>query len=105
MVTAEFTQYLLPDGRQKQATFEIADDLQSHLTTIEAVGARLECEVLTTGAVSLTVTSEDGNDFDIELVPNGPEVPAAVDRLVRRFNEDAYLKYVEHCEQCEEEAL
>jgi hypothetical protein len=39
--------------------------------------------MLTTGEISLTIADDDG-DVDIEVVPNGPEVPAAVDRLILR---------------------
>jgi hypothetical protein len=37
-----------------------------------------------TGDASFTIAGPDG-DEDIELVMNGPGVPAAVDNLVKRF--------------------
>lgn len=91
MITAEFTQYLRPNGTPKPVTINIADDLSGHLDAIGKVGARLECEVLTTGEVSLTIFDPElEQDFDIELVPNGPGVPDAVDRLIRRFTQEQY---------------
>ena len=91
MIPVEFTQYLRPDGRQKSVTMHVADDLCSQYEAIKEVGARLECEVLMTEEVSLTIfdpSSED--DFDMELEQNGPDVPAAVDRLIRRFKQVEY---------------
>ncbi len=92
MQTAHFTQFMLPDGRQKQVEMDVADDLAANLAAIDAAGARLECEILTTGQVSLTIFDpESETDYDIELVTNGPEVPKAVDRLIRRFHLGAYI--------------
>ena len=91
MFPVEFTQYLLPDGHQKSVTMHVADDLLPQYEAIKDLGLRLECEVLTTGAVSLTIfdpPTED--DFDIELEQNGPAIPAAVDRLIRRFKQEDY---------------
>ncbi len=69
----------------------VADDLSPQYEAMKDAGARLECEVLTTGVVSLTVFDPSGeNDFDIELEQNGRGIPAAVDRLIRRFKQAEY---------------
>lgn len=83
-----FTQYLRPHGRKIAQFFpvdgrELFDLAEKFLKS----GGRYECEVLTTGHVSLTAVHRvDGEDQDVvtEICSNGPAVPAAVDRLVRR---------------------
>lgn len=54
-------------------------------------GFRFECEQLTTGDVSLTISDDDG-DYAFQVVPNGSDVPGAVDRLVLEFDVPAALK-------------
>jgi hypothetical protein len=91
MIAVEFTQYLRPDGRTKPATINVADDLSTHIEVIKRMGARLECEVLMPDMVSLTISDPElEEDFDMELVPNGPGVLDAVDRLIRRFTQEQY---------------
>ena len=94
MKIVEFTQFCLPDGRQKQITTEVADDLAPQLSSIESVGARLEAEILTTGEVSLSISVPWEGNFDTIVVQNGPEVSGAVDKLIRRFSQEAYEKYI-----------
>lgn len=79
-----FTQFLRPDGRQTSLTIERPADVAELAKAIIGRGYRFECEELVTGYVSLTVADDKG-DHDIEVVPNGPEVPAAIDRMIRRF--------------------
>jgi len=67
-------------------------DLRPRLDAIKVAGLRLECEVLTTGEVSLTITDPEEGDFDSEVVANGPGVPSAIDRLIRRFDVEVYSK-------------
>lgn len=78
-----FTQYLFPNGRKVKVSIERPLEIATKAADIIASGKRFECEMLTTGDVSLTIADDDG-DQDIEVVPNGPDVPAAVDRLVLR---------------------
>lgn len=85
--TAEinFTQYLRPDGRAVPVRIARPVEIAAKAEAIIARGFRFECEQLSSGDVSLTITDPDEGDMDIEVVPNGPEVPAAVDRLIERF--------------------
>jgi hypothetical protein len=78
-----FTQYLRPDGRKVAAEFECSEQLEALANEFIAAGGYFECEHLTTGHASLTAGYND-EDIAIELVPNGPEVPAAVERLVHK---------------------
>ena len=52
---------------------------------IVARGYRFECEMLPTHEISLTITNDKKGDVAIEIVPNGPEVPVAVDRMIEEF--------------------
>ena len=83
-----FRQYKLPGGAfgtrwiaRPAAILELAERFQ-------AEGGRFEAEILSTGEVSLTAEWDDDygetHTIAIEVVPNGPDVPLAVDRLVER---------------------
>lgn len=84
MAAIEFTQYIMPYGRPQPVSIDRPDEIAAKAKAITDEGYRFECEVLSTGEVSLTVCDDDG-DLDIEVVPNGPSVPEAVDRLITRF--------------------
>jgi len=77
-----FTQYLRPDGRRTMTEIDRPPEIEALALKIAAAGGRFESEHLTTGHASLTVAYL-GDDIAIEVCRNGPEVPAAVDRLVR----------------------
>jgi len=81
-----FTQYLRPNGRQEIVHIERPDDIAAQAEKIVAAGFALECEVLMTGHVSFSIAGDKG-DVDIEVVPNGPGVPDAIDRMITRFSE------------------
>ncbi len=96
MITTKWIQYMLPDGHQKHIERDVADDLQPQLDAIAEAGCRLECEVSITGEVSFTIFDpESEEDVCIELVENGPKVPAAVDKLIRGFSVEAMRKLIE----------
>ncbi len=83
-----FKLYCSPHGVQKMILIERPDDITEMARELVAVGVRLEAEVLSTGEASLTAERDDeDNEVDvlaIEVVPNGPGVKDAVDRLIRR---------------------
>jgi hypothetical protein len=85
MADITFTQFLRPFGRPTPVSINRPDDISSKAVEIRERGFRFECEELWTGEVSLTISNDDG-DHDIEVVPNGPDVPAAVDRMISRFH-------------------
>ena len=83
-----FTQYIRPSGRPVPVRIDRPDDVAAKAQRIIDAGYRFETEVLTTGMVSFTIYSPAvDEDMAIELVENGPEVPAAVDRLINEFEE------------------
>lgn len=82
-----FTQYLRPNGRTAPVEIGRSAEVEQKAQEIMAAGYRFECEHLTTGHASLTIHDPRiEEDVAIEVVPNGPGVPAAVDRLVMGFN-------------------
>ena len=85
MSAVVFTQFLRPDGRPVERHVERPEEIARLAESIITAGGRFEAEVLTTGDVTLTVERGDGDDGPIamEVCPNGPGVPSAVDRLVR----------------------
>lgn len=87
MPKIEFTQYLLPNGRRSTVYIDRPDPIYRQAQAIIARGLRFECEILTNGLVSLTITDEDEGDLITSIVPNGPDVPDAVDRMIQRFTE------------------
>jgi len=85
-----FTQFLLPDGRRTQVSIERPEPILEKAQAIIDAGYRFECEELVTGQASFTISDDDG-DAAIEVVMNGPGVPAAVDRLVTNFNLSSHI--------------
>lgn len=88
MPDIQFTQYLMPHGRKDTVRIDRPADIAAKANAIFEAGYSLGCEMLSDyRTISLTVEDEDG-DFDIEVCANGPEVPAAVDRLITRAAEN-----------------
>lgn len=90
-----FTQYLMPDGRAKEVSFECEEYQDSLVQDLVNAGCRFEVEMLSTGEVSLTVEYEDPNGENItlahEICPNGPEVGIAIEQLIH----GAHVSYKE----------
>jgi len=83
-----FTQFMRPDGRKHPVTIERPPDIETLAKAIMQAGCRFEIEVLQTGAVSMEIVTDVPdpdlrNVVAIEICPNGPQVPEAVDRLVK----------------------
>lgn len=85
MANIYFTQYLRPDGRKSAVKIDRPDHIAKAADFIRSNGFRFEIEELTTGEVSMTI-SDDHDDYHRMLCPNGPEVPATVDELVKTFD-------------------
>jgi hypothetical protein len=81
-----FTQYLLPNGRKRQEKIDRSPEIEELAERFIKAGGRYECEILTTGHVSITavyVVDEEEQDIVIKVCQNGSEVPDAVDYVVR----------------------
>ena len=76
-----FTQFLRPDGKRRAISITMPDTFYGKVQKIHANGWKFECEELSTGEASLTVFDGE-EDIVIEVVPNGPEVLIAVERLI-----------------------
>lgn len=85
----EFTQYLLPNGRKVPTQIARAPEIEAKAAELKAIGLFFEAEILTTGHVSLTIENDE-EPIAHEVIPNGPEVPVAVDRLIN----NAYKKVI-----------
>jgi hypothetical protein len=84
-MTIPFTQYIPPHGDQRKREIDRPETIELLAAAVIVLGGRFECEVLSTGDVSLTVSAlVDGVDQQVAsvLVPNGADVPPAIDRLV-----------------------
>jgi pyruvate formate-lyase activating enzyme-like uncharacterized protein len=85
---ASVVQYLRPNGKTMLGTVEIGDEYEEAYRRMEGNGLRLESEVLTTGEVAITISDMcRGEDVDIEVVTNGPEVITAIETLLARYAE------------------
>ncbi len=88
-----FTQFLMPNGDRRQVFFDCDPAQDSKVMRLIEAYVSFECEVLSTGEVSLTVEFEmpDGENETLahEICPNGPEVEKAVEKLIN----NAYQRY------------
>lgn len=93
-----FTQYLRPDGRKRSVEIEMSQEIEAMAQKFISSGGWFEVEELYTGHASLTACKEveagEPDDIAVEVVPNGPEVPAAVERLVHKAM--AWLQWENH---------
>lgn len=80
-----FTQYMLPHGHKSETSIEMDDAIFDAAAKLIEKGYRFECEILTTGDISITcVDPEDSGDIAIEICPNGPDVIATVAKVVKQ---------------------
>ena len=79
-----FTQFMRPSGRPVPVSINRPLEIAQLANALAERGYRFECEHLSTGEISLTI-SDDEADHEIEIVKNGPDVPDAIDRMIRRF--------------------
>lgn len=84
MKAIPFTQFLRPDGRRADVEIERPDEIAALAYRIMSCGYRFECEHLRTGHASFTISNDEG-DYAITVVPNGPQVPPAIDAMIWGF--------------------
>ncbi len=77
-----FTQFLRPDGRPRYGGFDRPDEIADLAEQIIDAGYNFTCEMLTTGQVSVAVGDHEG-DLATRVTPNGPDVLAAIDSMIR----------------------
>jgi hypothetical protein len=88
----KFTQFLFPNGRKESITIDMPDEIERIADEISAHGYRFEIECFPdTQLVHMDCCNDDAPLW-IEVVKNGPDVPIAVEHLVRQsWNELAKL--------------
>ena len=75
-------QFLRPGGRINRCQVKLSGEFRGDYEQMSEV-AELQAEVLTTGEISITVFHlESGQDIDIRVVPNGPQVLAAIEDML-----------------------
>ncbi len=82
----EFTQYLMPDGKQKKITIDRPNAIAEKAKQLLEKNCRFEIEMLTTGHISMTI-EQDGVRKEPailahEICSNGPEVITRVDKII-----------------------
>jgi hypothetical protein len=77
-----FTQYLRPNGRRRPMTIDRPQPIEDLASAVDIAGGKFTCEELSTGEVSVACEYGD-QDIACEVCPNGPEVEAAVDRMIK----------------------
>ena len=83
----EMTQFIAPNGERKTFLVERPEDIEAKAGEIIDAGYKFECEVLTTGQVSLTIADpSEGEDVDIEVTVNDSSVNESLDRMINRFH-------------------
>lgn len=82
-----FTQFLMPNGRREAVWINRPAEIEEKAQAIISAGYVFECEMLSDyQTVSLTIGDpKEEMDLEIEVVPNGPRVPEAIDRMIERF--------------------
>ena len=78
---AELRVYTPPNGKSEVQQIELPDRYKEAYADMQSNGCRLEAELFGTGLVSLTVTSDLG-DEDIRIVPQGPGIFEALHRML-----------------------
>jgi hypothetical protein len=97
------TQYLLPDGRQREVSVDVPDSLRAKLAKIRKAGLTIEAEVLTTAEVSFTLACHKyAADYDILICTNGPGTRENLIRLIERFDEKECKKWLREQEQADD---
>lgn len=86
-----FIQYMLPNGERRHREIERPEPIEKKAREILAAGLRFESEVLQTGHVSVTIFDPSvEEDAAIKIIPNGPQVPEAIDEMISEFSLDAW---------------
>lgn len=84
--SVEITQYMRPNGRRVEQLLEVDSPTLANCLLIKEMGYWFECEVLMTGAVSMTIT-DDKADHAISSAENKPgEFERAFSAMAAKFS-------------------
>lgn len=90
-----FAQWLPPDGQRRPMWIDRPAEIVTLARQIVEAGGSFHIEKLRTGEVSMTVERDNDDEIDVlaaEICKNGPDVPAAVDRLVQTAHRELRAK-------------
>ena len=104
-ISIPFTQYHLPNGRRTQESFTGAPaSLKPKVDEILAQGLNFTAEILRNGYISLCIANDaKGEDYDCRVVPNGLEVPKAIESMIEKFNLVEYAEWLKADEDAQNE--
>lgn len=84
-----FVQFVLPEGRRTDTFFNtVREEVWEKANEILNEGFEFQCEVLSDGTGSFTVSDDDG-DYTIRLVSNAgsnPDVISVVEDMILKFD-------------------
>ena len=82
---ATLTQFMRPSGMSKQVATELPSEVEPLYKQMLETGCRLECEVLRTGEVSVTVSNVAAEvDIDFSVTKNDESVHSGIVAMLRR---------------------
>jgi hypothetical protein len=87
------TQFIRPDGHQRIEYTTVPNDCAVGYKAMQRKNCRITAEAIY-GNVALSIEHEEG-DFDIQIVPNGPQVQETLANMLRSFDSmkfDTWLK-------------
>src|ERR1700722_9740514 len=83
----------LKEGRKRRTTTFLPKRLLTKYEELKRCGARFTSEILNTGEVSICIEKPEISDYDILIVPNGPEIQAAMIDLLERFDVEKFTNW------------
>ncbi len=108
MLVVEVTEFIPPNGKTRDLSVPVPDDLTEKYTAMRSLGLRLTVERLMTGLTSLCIENPEYGDFKTKLFPNrDPEGPDNIDPLIdiiREFDTDEYRTWYAMMEMQERQA-
>jgi len=78
------TQFIRPDGEQRPISCTVSDELSGKIRAMEDAGLRVTAEVIGPN-VSFCIENFE-EDLVCEIVPNGPGIVQALEKIVREFD-------------------
>lgn len=92
-------QFIRPDGKQVMQETDLSDDLKDKYELVRRSGLHFTAEAIGNGLVTLCLDHpvlED--DYDMEIVSNGPGVQSAMETMLGRFSEEEFGKWAKEHE-------
>lgn len=94
-MSVTFVQYLRPDGKQSPITIKRDEMVTSKYKRLMLDSVVFTAEVIPGDEVYLSVEFEE-TVIASALVPNGPDVPATVDKVIHEAYSKFYIDQLRH---------